>query len=180
MMNEVEVWREVKEFAGKYEVSNFGRVRSLDYRHTGQARVLRPSMSTDGYLLVDIFKDGKKTRKFVHRVVAEAFIENPSNLTQVNHRNEIKEDNRVENLEWISQKDNINYGTGNERRSKAQLNHPKKSKRVLQFDRSGNLLREWLSTSEVERQTGWCQGHISLACRGKLKTTHGFVWRYAD
>jgi len=181
-----EIWREVKGFEGLYEVSNCGRVRSLNYGRTGQTRLLKLGKSNKGYLDVCLCKNGKATYKLVHRLVAEAFLENPMNLPEVNHKDEDKTSNFVfvdeagnvvpekSNLEWISLKDNINYGTGNERRAKTR------SKRVLQFDLDGNLVQEWPSTMEVYRQIGWRCGHISECCLGKRKSAYSFLWRHAE
>lgn len=188
-MKEIEVWREIKGYEGLYEVSNLGRVRSLRHQHGYRRKVpkiLKPGKKKSGYLYVNLCKNGKVTSKYVHRLVAEAFIENPLNLPQINHIDENKTNNVVfldengnfvpekSNLEWISQKDNVRYGTGIERRAKAQ------SRRVLQFNLDGNLIREWISLMEVSRQTGWSQGAISECCRGEYKTSHGYVWRYAE
>lgn len=190
-----EVWREVKGFEGLYEVSNCGRVKSLNYHLTGQTRLLKPCNSAHGYLRVFLSKDGRMTGKLVHRLVAEAFLENPLNFPEVNHKDEVKTSNFVfigedrkavlakSNLEWCDHKYNINFGTRNERHAKAMkdklVNHQKMSKRVLQYDIEGNLVQEWPSAQEVKRKTGWDVGNISSACHGKLKTAYGFVWRYA-
>lgn len=169
-----EVWKFVEGFEGKYEVSSFGNVRSLDFHHTGQTKNLKPAKNSCGYHLVDLHKDGQKKTFTVHRLVAQAFVPNPGNLSEVNHKNEDKSDNRSTNLEWCDAKYNSNYGTRNERVAKA------KSKPVLQYDKSGNFVREWPSTQEVERQNGWDHAHISDCCLGKYKTAYGYVWRYKE
>lgn len=101
-----EIWKDVKEFEGLYQVSNFGGVKSLNYNHTGKERVLRPRLANTGYYLVGLWENGKKREKPIHRLVAETFINNPNNLECVNHINGIKTDNRIENLEWITRKEN--------------------------------------------------------------------------
>lgn len=116
-----EIWRPVVGYEGLYEVSNTGRVRSMDryvkcdyerYRlHKG--KVLSPAKDKDGYLVVSLHFNGKKNTIKVHRMVAEAFIPNPDNLPQVNHRDEDKTNNRVENLEFCTAKYNLSYGTRN-------------------------------------------------------------------
>ena len=105
-----EVWRPVKGYEGLYEVSNYGRVKSLK-RNTAHERIKSPIKDRDGYLIVCFNKNGKQSNKRIHRLVAEAFIPNPNNLPQVNHKNEIKTDNCVENLEWCDNKYNARYGT---------------------------------------------------------------------
>ena len=112
---------------------------------------------------------------YIHRLVAEAFIPNPSNLPVVNHKDENPKNNAVDNLEWCTTKYNLNYGTCNTRKSAKLLNGPL-AKAVLQYDKSGNLVREWPSVSEVERQTGFAQPHISNCCREKYKSAYGYVW----
>lgn len=174
-----EIWKTVDGFEGRYEVSSFGNVRSLNYHREGRTRILKPGKDHNGYQVVHLCKDGHTKHFQVHRLVAEAFIPNPGNLPQVNHKNEDKTDNQVNNLEWCSPAYNNNYGTRNERATKTQLNDPIKSKPVIQYDKAGVLVKKWPSAMEVERQNGWDQSHISSCCLGKLKTSYGFVWRFA-
>lgn len=169
-----EIWKEVPGYEGLYEVSDKGQVRSLNYSRTGQTKVLKPSKNPRGYHYVNLCKDGRQKSSTVHRLVAQAFIPNPMVLPMVNHKNEDKTDNRVDNLEWCDHRYNINYGTRNERVAKTM------SKPVLQFDKSGNFVKEWPSVSEVERQTGWFNTCISACCLGKRKTAYGFVWRHSE
>ena len=109
---EQENWKEIKGFDGNYSVSSEGIVRSngLLKGKNSKVRILKTEMSKKGYLRVGLVKDGKQKKYLVHRLVAIAFLDNPNNLPEVNHRNEIKTDNRVENLEWMSRRDNMNYG----------------------------------------------------------------------
>ena len=116
----------------------------------------------------------------VHRLVAEAFIPNPQNLETVNHKDENKLNNSVSNLEWLSRKDNLSYGTRTKRAAEANINNPKKSKQVQQLDKSTNeLLATFPSTKEAERLTGIYHGHIIACCRSRIKSAGGYVWRYA-
>lgn len=108
------------------------------------------------------------------------FIPNPDNLSQVNHKNEIKTDNRVENLEWCDCIYNINYGSRTKKATEKNTNNPKNSKPVLQFTKDGKLVAEYPSTREVKRRLGFDCGHISECCRGKYKSAYGFIWRYKD
>ena len=175
-----EKWRPVVGYEGFYEVSSLGRVRSLDRiveysngaRHLHQGQFLSPTKDKCGYLVVHLYKDGKRTDKKVHRLVAQAFIPNPRNLPEVNHKNEVKNDNRVENLEWISHLDNNNYGTKNERAAK------RLSKTVSQIDPTTlEIIKEWPSTAECGRN-GFDSGLVSKCCRRKYKTSYGYIWRY--
>ena len=169
-----EIWKDVPGYEGRYEVSNFGNVRSMCYNHTGQTNVLKPRKNRTGYLQVNLYKDGQKKTFKVHRLVAKAFVPNPLNLPQINHINECKLNNRADNLEWCDCRYNQNYGTRNDRIAKAQ------SRPVIQFDKSGDIVKEWPSLMEVERQTGWYSGHISRCCHGKLKTAYNHIWRYSS
>lgn len=173
----MEVWMKIEGYEGLYEVSNEGRVRSLNYRHTGEIRILKPAICYGGYLQVHLCKDGKKKFFKVHRLVANAFIANTLNLPQVNHINEVKIDNRVENLEWCTCKDNINHGTHNQRANEAKTNG-KLSKPVLQFTKNGEFVREWPSVMEVQRVLGFHCSTISKCCRGERKSYKGFIWKY--
>lgn len=163
-------------YEGLYKVSNLGRILSLDYNHTGKPKLMNPSDDGYGYLKVTLSKNKKDKTCKVHRLVAQTFIPNPDNLPEVNHIDEDKTNNRVENLEWKSHKDNNNHGTRNERISKANTNG-KKSKRVLQLSLDGELIKVWESTQECGRN-GFCQSSVVDCCLGKQKTHKGFLWEY--
>ena len=163
-----EYWKPVVEYEGLYEVSNWGRVKSLKF---GKERILKQGKYKYGYLYVVLSKNGILKAFKVHRLVAEAFIDNPDNLPCVNHKDENKLNNNVDNLEWCTHEYNINYGTRTEKCSK------KLSKTVLQFTLDGQFVKEWPSAIECERN-GYDNTSISKCCRGKLKTHKGFIWKY--
>lgn len=172
----METWKAIAEYEGLYEVSDQGRVKSLKH---GKEKILKPQKNTDGYLHVGLYKDGHTKHTLVHRLVAEAFIPNPNNLTTVNHKDEVKTNNTVGNLEWMSIKDNNNYGTRNRRITESQINDKNKSKVVQMFDKStGELLGTFPSTSEAKRVTGINNSHISECCNGNRWSAGGYIWRY--
>ena len=172
----METWKAIAGYEGIYEVSDQGRVKSLKH---GKEKILKPQKDTGGYLQVYLCKDGQKKTSLVHRLVAESFIQNPNNLETINHKDEDKTNNTVTNLEWMSQKDNLNYGTRNKRACEAKINHPSLSKKVQMFDKStGELLATYPSTREANRITGINPGNISSCCLGKHKSSGGYKWRY--
>ena len=174
-----EIWKPIKGYEGLYEVSNFGRIKSLNYNRTGKGKILKQKQCMNGYKSVTLYKDGKRKIILVHRLVAQAFLEIPEELRhlegtrylQVNHKDENPQNNIVTNLEWCDAKYNVRYGTGIERRSK------KRSKPVLQYDLNGNFIKEWKSTMECGRN-GFCSQHVASCCRGERKTHKGYIWKY--
>ena len=172
----MEHWKAIAGYEGLYEVSDLGRVKSL---WNGKEKILKPGKNTWGYLKVVLYKDGHGKTITVHRLVAEAFIQNPNNLETINHKDEDKTNNVASNLEWMSIKDKINYGTHNKRVSEARLNHPAFSKKVQMFDKkTGELLATFPSTNEAGRVTGIANQSISKCCNEKLKSAGGYVWKY--
>lgn len=171
----MEIWKDIERYEGLYQISNWGRVKSLKY---GKERILKPLKNDKGYLSVRLCKNSQRKMYKIHRLVAEAFIPNPYNLPMVNHKNEIKTDNRVENLEWCTNDYNIHYGTAIQRKTEKQING-KRSKPVYQYTIDGEFIAEYPSTAEVKRQLGYSRSHISECCLGKLKTSYGYKWKYA-
>ena len=175
-----EIWKPVKGYEELYQVSNLGRVKSLEridcHGQPRKEKILRYGINK-GYCYVTLCKNGKHTTFLVHRLVAEAFIPNPNNYPQVNHKDENPSNNCVENLEWCDQKYNSNYGTRNKRIFEKTTNG-KLSRPVLQYDLEGNFIKEFPSTQEVQRELKIYQTSISACCRGKLKTAYGFKWKY--
>ena len=175
MTNE-EIWCPIKGYEGLYEVSDQGRVRSLKF---GKERILSPGKLQNGYLRVNFCKNGEQKNLLVHRLVAQAFIPNPDNLPQVNHKDQDQENNSVQNREWCDGKYNINYGTCIKRVSE-KLTNGKLSKPVLQYTKSGEFVREWKSARDVQRTIGYFHNYISNCCNGRYKSAYGYVWKYKD
>lgn len=168
----IEVWKDINGYEDLYEVSSFGRVKSLGNgkSNNSKKRILKLGKHKSGYLYVDLIKDGNRKTFRVHRLVAENFIPNPLNLPEVNHKDENKENNFVENLEFCNRTYNVNYGTRTE----------KCSKKVYQYTKSGEFVKEWKSTREIKRELGYFHQHISKCCNGKphYNTAYGYIWSY--
>ena len=169
-----EIWKPVRNYEGLYEVSNLGRVKSLNYKRTGKERILKAGKSGNGYLQVNLYKDGNREQPLVHRLVATAFLDNADNLPEVNHKDENKQNNCVENLEYCSRLYNMNYGTGSKRSAE------KRSKPVFSVDKKSGLIMWWESAKEAERCTGINNGNIINCCQGRQKSAGGHIWFYAD
>lgn len=159
-----EEWRPVRGYED-YDASNFGRVRSLNYNHTGKTKILKLFKKENGYLQVCLCKEGKRKMFYVHRLVYETFNGVIPDGYEVNHINEIKTDNSVWNLNLMTPKENINYGKRNE----------KYSDPVLQLTLDDELVKEWPSAAEAGRN-GYDHQNISACCLGKRKTHKGFKW----
>ena len=185
MKNIKEVWKDIKRYEGYYQISNKGNVRSVEReviysngRHyIYPSKIIKTFQDKKGYILVTLSKSNKLKTMKVHRLVAEAFIENLYNLPQVNHKDEDKTNNKVENLEWCDSKYNNNYGTKIKRFIKKNRNN-KLSKPVYQYDLHGNLIKEWPSSHECGRN-GFDASSVSLCCNGKLKTHKGYIWSFS-
>lgn len=182
-----EIWRDAVGYEGYYQVSNLGRVRSLDryvnhWPHGEQlikSRLLKQNNDGRGYNVVTLCKNGTKTTHRVHRLVAEAFIPNPNAYPCINHKDEDKTNNMADNLEYCTVKYNSNYGTRNNRLGEKLTNRPDESKSVLQFTLDGEFVNEYPSMAEAQRQTGIDSGNISSCCRGdRYKSTGGYIWKY--
>lgn len=170
-----EIWKPVVGWGNLYEVSNYGNVRGVSQK------VLKQQMIARGYMGITLHdsKNGIKKRRYVHQLVAEAFIGNPNHLHDINHKNEIKTDNRVENLEYCDRKYNANYGTVNERKRQKMYENTKcRFPNVLQFDLEGNLLAIYSNAGEAARITGMRQESICRCCRGERSRYGNYKWKY--
>lgn len=159
-----EEFRWVKGFENLYEVSNYGRV----YSHYKGGKFLKGRPQREGYLQVALYKDGKGKNYSVHRLVGEAFIPNPFDLPEINHLNEVKTDNRVENLQWCLSIENVNYGTRNERMAM-------KRGRKVRCIETGEV---YYSSRKAERELGLYSGAVARCCNGEFKQAKGlhFEW----
>ena len=148
---------------------------NIEISNTGLVRGRKPVLNNNGYYVISI---NHKT-KLLHRLVAELFIPNPNNLPEVNHKDENKTNNSVQNLEWCTHRENINYGSRNKRVSTKLLNNSK-SKSIFQISLTGEIIKTFPSIGEIERKLGFKKANISACCRGKRKTAYGFKWCYAS
>ena len=182
-----EVWKDIQGYEGYYQISNMGRVKSVKRivwnnsrgcYVTVPERIMKGRKDKDGYLLAHLSKDGKAKNYKIHRLVAVAFIGNPNNLPVINHKNEIKSDNRVSNLEWCSYSYNNSY---NDKGKKIGKKAAKKlGKPIFSIDRETGLIMWWESIAEAARQTGISKSSICDCCKGRRKSASNFYWYYAD
>lgn len=183
-----EIWKDVKNYEGRYQVSNKGSVRSLNFTketkggftQNSPSKILKQSVNQKGYKVVMLYKEKKGTLFQVHRLVASAFIENPNNLPVINHKDENPQNNTVENLEWCTQRYNCNYSArkhiGRQTYEHKGSCRPKKA--VIQYDLNGNYISEYSSIAEASRSTGAKVAFIYYCCTGQRKSTCGYKWAF--
>ena len=158
--------KDIKNYEGLYAVTSCGKVWSYKYK-----KFLTPIFNNRGYLMVNLCKDGKMKHFTIHRLVAEAYLPNPENLPQINHRDENKENNCLQNLEWGDSKYNANYGTRNKKVSNSNKIP------ILQYTLDGEFIREWSSAIDVRNEVN---GNICNCLKGKLKSAYGYKWKYKE
>ena len=173
-MSEGEIWKDIKGYEGQYQVSNKGNVRSVARKDSIGRKIsgiiLKPGCNNGGYLMVNLCKNGKVKNKLIHRLVLEAFVENPNNLPEVNHKDENPSNNELSNLEWCDARHNNNHGTRNERIAQTL------SKEVRAVNIKTGEILTFNSTQEAGRK-GYSQGHVAAACRGDYSKGGGNLYR---
>ena len=163
------------DYRGLYQVSNLGNVKSLGNGNNTNAkeRMLKAGKRKDGYLQLTLYKNGKKKQFLIHRLVAYMFIDGYFNGAEVNHIDENKENNSIENLEWMTPKQNCNHGTRNKRMTKTR------NKKVIGYSLTETKVIILQSTHQAEK-FGFNQGAICECCNGKRKSHKGFIFKYHE
>ncbi len=183
-----EIWKDIEGYEGKYQVSNLGRVRSLDRYvekavHPGfppstvlcKGRILKQGYCRCGYAHVCLTKKGVPNKiARIHRLVARAFVQGYYEGAVVNHKDENPKNNRADNLEWCTQKYNVSYNGASYR---AREN---RRKMVVQMTKDCKVIATFESSREASRQTGIRNGNICAACSGRYKQSHGYIWKYKE
>lgn len=197
-----EIWKDIVGYEGLYQVSNLGRIKSLaridTLGHKRKEHIMAIRTNKRGYQAVNLFKGKEYTHK-IHRLVALAFIPNPHNYPMINHKDENPSNNCVNNLEWCDAKYNSNYGTRNDKISKAQLGkeHPWQkgnnnyfhthifkgrdnvcSKEVYQYDKNNKFIRKYDSVREASKNIGVSESMVGMVCRGIRNNAKGYIFSY--
>ena len=193
---EKEVWKNIVGYEGLYQVSNYGRVRSIDRyvnskwgnQYIRKGKILNPGYNKSGHSHVVLCKSGKHQQCYIHRLVAEAFIPNPNDYPIINHKDENPANNAVWNLEWCTQEYNLHYGNADIKKSEALSNAMKgkrkgkdnpASKAVLMFTKEGDFIRRFDCAKDAGIFLGYKNGNnITMCCLGKSKTAYGFIFKY--
>lgn len=176
-----EIWKTIEDYPN-YMISSMGRVKSLWF---GKEKILKIRNDSDGYVLINFHKNKKQITFKVHRLVAQAFIPNSENKPHIDHINGIRDDNRVENLRWVTEKENNNNPIHRNKISenkKMIFSHLHfASKPILQFSLDGEFIKKWNNAQDVARERGLYSGaNIQSCCKGNLKTSGNYKWGYAD
>ncbi len=186
-----EEWKDIEGYEGLYQISNYGRVKSLNYKRTGKERILKPTKDSNGYFTVNLRINGTTKSFKTHRLVAKAFIPNPENKSEVDHINTIRDDNRVENLRWVTREENCNNEITRKHNSDSKKiknngvpgrkgkDNPY-SKSIVQLTLEYEFVKIWESTREAEREGDFDHSHIMKCCKGKQKFHKGFKWMYYE
>lgn len=162
----IEVWKDIKGYENKYQVSNYGKVKSLNYRRTGEDKLLKLQNDKDGYLVVNLSKNGKLKNVKVHRLVALTFIKNTNNYKIINHKDENKHNNNYNNLEWCTQSYNNLYGT----------HISKITKKIICMETK----EVFFSIKEAANKYKINGSDICSCCKKRLKTAGGYTWKYIE
>lgn len=182
----IEEWRPVVGYETQYEVSNFGEIRRIPYVvkqknkwggysvFTREAMPLKKCLLPNGYYAIGLWDGVKQNTTPIHRIVAMAFLEKPEGKDCINHLDANPKNNRVDNIVWCTQSENIQYAYDNGTKI------PPHMRKVIQMDDEGNAIAEFFSLAEAERVTGAYEGNIYKCCTGKREHAGGYRWKYAE
>lgn len=181
----MEIWKNIEGYEN-YQVSNLGRVKSLNYKRLGREQILKPYLNNNGYYYVNLSRKSKTKMSYIHRLVAQTFIPNTLGTTEVNHISTDRTDNRVENLEWCTHKENMNNPLTKDNMKKNSSSKGKfgkssnRSKAVVQFTVDNIFLKKWDCAKDAQRQINVNNSAISMCCHNKKKhsTAGGYKWKY--
>lgn len=188
----MEIWKDIPEYEGYYQISNLGRVKSLARKRKNNPNayyetkdiILKPYAKNKRYYGIYLMKNNTKRYFLIHRLVAEIFVPNPSKKVQVNHIDGNKENNCASNLEWVTASENIIHAYKNNLRKAPQPWKNKKgkmcpnSKAIIQYNLENNKIREWDSVMDASRELKINFSNIGAVCRGERNTAGGFKWKY--
>lgn len=185
-----EIWKDIPNLKGNYQVSNLHNVRSwIDNKgnRRKEPKILKQQLNNKGYPIVTLFKNRKRKIWKVHQLMWLTWVGKIPEGYEINHISEDKTDNRLCNLNLLSHKENCNWGTRNERSAKARINHPKRSKSIVQKSLDGKIIKIWPSMREIERELEYSNGNISACCKGgyywkgkwvNITQAYGYKWEY--
>lgn len=180
-----EEWKNIKGYENLYQVSNYGRIKSLKKHsifnnRTYPTKILKCHINTKKYLDVELCRCNKSHRYRIHRLVAEHFIPNLEKKPQVNHIDGNKQNNRIDNLEWCTNGENGKHAWDNNLRTKNFGKNNHISKKILQYTPDKKLIKEWDCIKDISRTLGYNYGYIISCCQRKYKLGHNFIWRYKE
>ena len=183
-----EIWKDIVNYEGFYQVSNLGRIKSLNRTTSNGSKIksviLKGCKSTSGYDLVCLHLEGKSKTVYIHRMVVEHFKDKKEGLYEVDHIDGVKNNNSASNLEWVTRKENMcrswENGLMENQRKVAVETGKKRAKAVIKMDMFGNVIEKYNSQTEAARENNLKTPHISMCCNGIRKATGGFTWKFSD
>lgn len=170
-----EIWKDIKDYEGLYQVSNCGNIRSMK-----RNIILKPSINHKGYLQVVLYKNNISKTKRIHRLVAENFILNLQNKPQINHIDGNKRNNNLNNLEWCTNSENQKHAFANKLQKDISGKNNPKARKINQYDKNNNFIKQWDCIKDISINLKIHYSSIIRCCNGTYKTCKGFIWRYAN
>ena len=186
-----EIWKDIPEYEGLYQASSLGNIRSIDRiiydknlkrSRNFKGKILKQNIRNDGYLFVNLSKNGINKVVKIHRIIAKTFIKNNNNYKCINHINGNKQDNNINNLEWCTYSHNIKeaYRLGLKKSISIKGEKNKCSKIVNQYDLDNNFIKKWYCIKDASKKLKIKDSNISLCCKGKRNKAGGYIWKYEE